>query len=275
MKYILILIFMISINTCLFSQVLSENGKKGLYFDFSVMGRYIPADGIVKTSLYYRLPIFKSDNYFLKNTWVDFGAENIFGLNANKVKVFSSVKPLSFFKLRASIGYISYYKTAKHTGFSVFDNDNQIKNYNDFINRQGGKADGVIVELNPSIKINIYKFTFISDLNISFAQMNKGPYYYDDISFLIRKQKDFSYVFSAYFMFNIFPINVGLCYNINNTSFARNIGQILGVVGAFEHHFSDRVNLYTIFHAGEYLIFDYLSYQLFISFEIGVRYKIL
>ena len=104
--------------------------------------------------------------------------------------------------------------------------------------------------------------------------MNVDGYFYDDFTYFIRKNKTFSYSFNNYFMFNIYPINIGVNYVLNYMGEEVEIGHKLGVVASAKLNISDKFFLYGEGHVGQYISYNYLTHEIYIEAKLGLQYRI-
>ncbi len=269
---ILLIINIISINV--YSMFYDTNTTKGFYINTSFLGQYKPIEGNWELDFFYRMPIMNIDNSLFDNAKIKFGVENDLGLYANIIKAYVDVVPVNLFRLKATIGFVSYYNIVDGLGFYSFDNVNADYSSDVLKNQKSENKNGYFIELEPTISVNVYRFTLISSLKIVYRDMNVDAYFYDDFTYFIRKNKTFSYSFNNYFMFNIYPINIGVNYVLNYMGEEVEIGHKLGVVASAKLNINDKLFLYGEGHVGQYLSYNYLTHEIYIEAKLGLQYRI-
>ena len=274
-KIILILLIINIISINVYSMFFDTNTTKGFYINTSFLGQYEPIEGNWELDFFYRMPIMNIDNSLFDNAKIKFGVENDLGLYANIIKAYVDVVPVNLFRLKASIGFTSYYNIIDGLGFYSFDNVNADYSFDTLKNLKSENMNGYFIELEPTISVNVYRFTLISSLKILYRDMGVGSsYFYDDFTYFIRKDKTFSYSFNNYLMFNIYPINIGVNYVLNYMGEEVEIGHKLGVVASAKLNISDKFFLYGEGHVGQYISYNYLTHEIYIEAKLGLQYRI-
>lgn len=282
-RIILIIIFINTFSTSIYSMFDNTNNTKGFYFDTSLLGQHRPIEGDWKSKLFYRMPLLDNGNSLFESTKLEIGLEGELGISGNSADIYVDIIPIDFFGIKVKTGWVSYNKQSLNSsvnfGFYTFDDINLEYNDSVFYENQSENKNGYYIEIEPTFYIDVYIFTLISGIKITYQDMFTDDFYYDRFTYLLRKNKTISAILNNYFIFNISPVNIGLNYSLTYMGdfyedFSDNLSHKLGIAASYSHAFSDIFSLYSHMHLGQYLKYNYLTTSIYFELTVGVQLKI-
>ncbi len=302
-KKIIVAIILINISPLFVYSMIDTNNTRGFYFDTSLYGRYEPGDGGNWSftdfrldnghwanggwflSFFYRKPIREVDleivdldsengKSWFNNTKLEFGLSNALGIEGDTLEAYIEVVPVDFFSIKARIGGVLYSTWLNGLGFYTFESASADYNHSVFADTSAEEKIGYFVEVSPTFKLDIYRFSLIATLNVMYQDMFVDGFYYDRFTYFVRKNQSISLVLDSYLMFNISPVNVGVNYTLAYVGDYNDIGHRIGMSASFVHAFSQILSLYIDLNIGQYFEYSYLTRDAYVEIALGIQLKI-